>query len=107
MHAPGIVFNNPGIISRFVRSKAITRKRSLGVTFFRMLVPLQKSSEDKTPFLTIISSVYWIKSSGMSHMKAISFQYSKWYLKNLKIVWYFENEYSKKFFEVHAISHKI
>ena len=34
MHAPGIVFNNPGIISRFVRSKAITRKRSLGVTFF-------------------------------------------------------------------------
>ena len=59
------------------------------------LVPSRKSSEDKTSFLLIISSVYWIKSSGMSHMKGLSIIHSKWYLKILKIVWYFENEYLK------------
>ena len=58
-------------------------------------VPSRKSSGDKTSFLSMISLVYWITGSGMSHMKAISILHSKWYLKDLKIRWYFENEYLK------------
>ena len=61
----------------------------------------------KITFFAIISPIYRILSSEMSHMKAKSILHSKWLSKFCENGWYFLNKHLNIFFEVHAISQKI